>query len=1197
MRIFMGGTPEALSRQACELLKAPSEPCGAGASVESALAMLSAERDPVVVCPNAAVRTWLQNALTREDGVLAGLKWLHPSELLRQLLQGDIDSDLLGERAVWVLYDQLRAMRPYVTHPRLRTLGGYSEKDLFGFARRVKDALASYAAYRPEWVAAWLNGKDPKDEITDHRDYAWQRDLFRALRARGFSGLDTIRRAAEGGFSITEEWRGRRVLVFMPETMPPLLERGLRALETAGAQVSLFALAVNEAPDGLFEVKATKTRRDLLKRFKTMGNIETLPAKPREEGVLPPHAKTDNLERIRAAFSGTAPEAPASESGAGAFDYDESLAVVCSTDLVRSVETFADRLELLFKADPTLKPHDVMLLFPRPAEGASAVRAVFDRRRAAVGGSASLIPYRNYAEGEATGVETAMLEALRLVSEKCTFQRWNAWFSSPALLDALRLTRKDAETARAWLARAGFVFGIDRAHLAARMKGVAEPEDSGTLECALGRLACGAIFSEGRRSPFADGTLPLRADDVDFDVPPVHARQDLLEKLVGIGAFLSTLSRETERREGDFASSWQPLLVDAAQTLFGASSSDTLREELARWKRLLERLAFDLRETSRRTGDASKVVVKRDVVLAALGVRTKARGAASRPADVVTVGGLRELCTVPARVVAVFGLDANCGLPVSRARPEFDLLAFSIERGARPGDPDPEAEDWTVFGLLLENARDVLHLAYERRNDTTGKPVDDPSPAVSDLLRYSASVLGVCRQTGERGIPVVVESPSSADPTAFRSGLSPAGEVLGILGRVPLRSWRALDAALCEALKKSANAVSKGKADGALRVADALPAAFTDGYARSENGAYDLSAVLRWFARPVAELRRALGIVRADASELSKTEESAFVIAAPSALLEAKLLQAYTRAIERGETRRQIEERLAADPQLGFGRLSAREAQTLCEGFERAADLVDQAQHALLAEGALTCALCAQWTWAGETVCMRFPRVWMTPEKLVLVRERLSAADDAKSNAAALDVFEAAALLAALRTGALAIEPDRERSVEDTEALRSRLAALSAAAPEASPKRPGPFVELVLVARESGQWAAETHAVTLGAKTRSEDWTVAPPEALLEALFRAFLAARRVPALHVFDAYVSEKIPPEFTPAAQFLASLAPELEVDERVRLSKDARERFIALNKALLAKKMTAKSRSAALEQLLQFESSARTFNGENA
>lgn len=154
MRIFMGGTPETLSRQACELLKAPSEPCGAGASVESALAMLSAEQDPVVVCPNATVRTWLQNALTREDGVLAGLKWLHPSELLRQLLQGDIDSDLLGERAVWVLYDQLRAMRPYVTHPRLRTLGGYSEKDLFGFARRVKDALASYAAYRPEWVAA-----------------------------------------------------------------------------------------------------------------------------------------------------------------------------------------------------------------------------------------------------------------------------------------------------------------------------------------------------------------------------------------------------------------------------------------------------------------------------------------------------------------------------------------------------------------------------------------------------------------------------------------------------------------------------------------------------------------------------------------------------------------------------------------------------------------------------------------------------------------------------------------------------------------------------------------------------------------------------------------------------------------------------------------------------------------------------------
>lgn len=1199
MRIFMGPTPETLMRRASELLKAPIVSEGeAGERLENVLAMLSSERDPVIVCPNAAVRTWLQNALTREDGVIAGLKWSHPSELMRQLMHGDVGTDFLGERAVWVIYDLLREMRTNITQPRLHALENLSEKELFGFARRVKDAFASYSAYRPEWVAAWLSGEDPQDEVTAHRDYAWQRELFRALRDRGFSGLDTVERAAKGLFPIGQAWCGRRVFVFMPESVPPLLERGLRALDAAGAELAVFMLTVNVEPQGLFEVKATKTRREILARLKGMGKVEELPSSTRKEeaSATRARARPSNLERMRAAFSGLNHPASNTLHDSNEFDYDESLTVVRTPDLVRSVETFVDRLELLFKADPTLKPHDVMLLFPRVADGASAVRAVFERRRTMKDGvTALLMPYRNPVDRKGTGVTSAMLEALRLVSEKCTAQQWNAWFSSPSILNALGLTRADATIAQAWLARAGFVFGIDRTHLASRMMGVVTPDDSGTLERALQRLACGAVFSDGRRSPFLDGTLPIRANDIDFDVPAVSDRADLLEKLVGLGAFFSTLAHETERREGEFASSWQPVLVDAAETLVGTSVAPALREELQRWKRLLERMAGELRETPRRTGDASKVVVNRDVVLSALGTMTTSGGSTSRPADEVTVGGLRELCMVPARVIAVFGLDAACGFPATSSRPEFDLLTSSLERGARPGDPDSEAEDWASVGLLLENARDVLHLAYERRNDTTGRPIDDPSPAVSDLLRYAATVLGVCRQTGERGLPVVTEVPSNADPAAFRSGFSLSGQVK-VGNASPLRSWRSLDAVLCEALK-CAGAVSRVEGADALRTADTLPSGYADAYGRLEDGAFDMRAVLRWFARPATELRRTLGLSRANASDLALEEKSAFVAAGLTPLLIAKLMDAYNKSIERGETRAQIEAQLAADPQLGLERLRAREAKVLCDGFEHATGLVARIERKLSAEGAIACALEARWTWGGKVVRMHFARVWVTTERLFLVRQRLSMAASAKNNAATGDVFEAAALLGALRTGALSIVPDRERSVEASEKLRLWLAKLSAAAPEASPKNPGPFVELILVARESSEWVAKPMIVTLGPKGKPDEWSVAPPEALLEALFRAFQAARCVPALHVFDAYVDPNTPENLTQASQLLASLVPELEDDERVRLMKSARERFLALNKAFLAARSAAKARSAALELLRQFESTARNLIGELA
>jgi exodeoxyribonuclease V gamma subunit len=704
MAVITGDAPEALlSRMEQDLASAPLPPL----------------EDECIVVQSLGMDRWVRQQFARRQGCAASLAMPFPAAFCRRLastLQRDthfatgdgmsidarFEEQALNWRVFALLGDAHFLAKP--AHGPLREfLAGATDAKRFGLARRIAERFDEYRLYRPDLLLTWEADDDP-GEPTVHE--AWQASLWRTLLngerpahfARWF--LQTITRLEQ----ITEAPAGlpQRVSVFGVSTLPPLFVRLLCAVARF-VPVRFYVLLPQEQG-----WEAGRPRHPL---FETFGGSsrelvqQLLAAAP---DAVVEHVATEPQNGDGCSLLQQLQQSVREGEGRPLVlaEDDRSLTVqVCHSPL-RELEVLRDQLLDAFAADPSLRPHDVLVMAPDVELYAPMAEAIFGSARARHDEERPRIPYRVADRTLARESEPAVAlgALLQLVSSRLGASEVLELLAQPLVRRAAGIAPAQMDQITRWIEDAAIRWGHD-ARSRAELHGVpAFAENS--WRTGLDRLLAG--YAAGRTESLVNGVLPLAGDLV--------GDSDLLGRFVEwVEALVTWLDVLREQRA---LAAWPATLQQALDWLVLADDADE-RASVDRVRRDLERLpAHD-------TDQPVSFEVVREWVSNTLAADEQASGFLTGG---LTLCAMKPMRAIPHRIIAMLGLDDRA-YPRRLRRPAFDLLGSN----PRPGDRDARADDRQLVLDTLMSAGDRLVLSYVGRSQANNSEIA-PSVVVAELL-------------------------------------------------------------------------------------------------------------------------------------------------------------------------------------------------------------------------------------------------------------------------------------------------------------------------------------------------------------------------------------------------------------------------------------------------------------------------------
>ena len=665
-----------------------------------------------IVVQSRGTERWIRHELARRHGCAAGLRFPFAASLFRSIADPGTasasvadastsrDDDAFGRDALtWRIFDLLddglcdhagfETILAFVTEPH-----GRDTRKMLGLARTLASRYTEYQLYRPDVLEKW-----EREQSSD-----WQATLWRCICASNAADCHAgaqYRQAVEVLKVATTRPRDlpSRLSIFGVNTLPPIY-------------VELLHAVAKHIPVRVYlQAPPRSTWRDTPRNplFATFGGVvrdfvELLESQaPTNEPVRweEHHGDADSTEpgilaRLQADVrcgvergpdSGLAPRIPLA-----ADPRDESLSLHRCHSPMREMEVLRDQLLAAFAADPTLRPHDVLLLVPEVATYAPFVDAVFGV------GELELpkIPYRiaDRAVGQESRLADAALRIMRLVGARWTTAEIVELLDLPPVRRAAGIPDDGAARVLPWIEETRIRWGRDGAMR--REQFDLPPVEANSWRAGMDRLLMG--YATGRTSDFVADVLPYAGDTIG-DPATLGAFAHFLERL------FDTLS---EWRSPRTLGAWSEELRAAFTALLQAEDDDEERELDVVLGAVGELATMDL------GGDAGRVVelpVVRDWLEERLGAALTSAGFL---AGGMTVAALRAMRVVPHRIVAIAGLD-DPSFPRSQQRAAFDLIA--TER--RLGDRDRRADDRQAFLDTLLATGERLILSYVARSAQT----------------------------------------------------------------------------------------------------------------------------------------------------------------------------------------------------------------------------------------------------------------------------------------------------------------------------------------------------------------------------------------------------------------------------------------------------------------------------------------------
>ncbi|MBL8751622.1 MAG: exodeoxyribonuclease V subunit gamma [Planctomycetes bacterium] len=704
-----------------------------------------------VLVPAQGLARWVQLRLAEHFGIVAGLRLPFPGAFLQDLCRHAEPgaSDLFNRDVMlWRLW---RVLGSAVHRDELGAAASYFADDPTGtkrlqLSRRLAGCFDDYQLYRDDVLLAFARGDSGKD----HGPHGpWQANLWRALLADAgvlTANGDTKKRGRGKADKGTGPWlfpelaAGARpapvaTSAHRLERLRTLLADPARARAALPPRLSVFGAGTlppafvrllqqiaAHVPVTLYVPQPTPHYFGDMRRANATSLLAALGDESREfaETLLDLEEGSPPLTRVEADQPDEPPPATLlacvqqdivqlRDRGDGdRFPLradDASLRVHDCHSPQRELEVVRDQILGAFADDPSLQPHEVLVLVPDVDRYAPYAHAVF-------GPVADHLPFHVADRSPARDLPLckALLEVLDLATSRLVAFDVLHLLEEPSVRRRFGLFATDLPALRHLCRRSGIRWGQDGASREAR-HGVPAFEANSWRQ-GLDRLLLGAATGPG--------------DDLFGDLlPSADTTEGRLPLLARFLHFADTLFDElASLREPRSLAGHAQRIDDLVATMFAPEGGD---EELAVSQ--LHAATASLRATAAAAQHEEPVslTVLRDWLLEALAQRTGARGFL---AGAVTVAAMLPMRTVPARWLFVCGLD-DASFPRRDVVVPFDLIAHSHRRG----DRSRRLDDRQMFLDVLLAARDRLHLTFVGRSAKDDSPCA-PSVVLAELLEH-----------------------------------------------------------------------------------------------------------------------------------------------------------------------------------------------------------------------------------------------------------------------------------------------------------------------------------------------------------------------------------------------------------------------------------------------------------------------------
>jgi exodeoxyribonuclease V gamma subunit len=713
-----------------------------------------------IIVPNAGVRAWLMQQLSTQlgarpgntDGVVANINMGYLGTLYSFLSDAPVEADPWSiDHLTMAVLQCINGNVAYVD--QVERHGG-----ALLAARAIADTFDTYHAHRPTMIDAWEQGKaELAPELGEHnaddewlivrhplevRDM-WQFTLWQEVRAL----IGTPSPPAQLHVAL------QQLALLAPAHAPSkLLIAGLQSVSVRHLQV-LRALS-QHVPIEMVLVHPSPALAE-----HHLQNI--VPLVPRTDGTLPVRPTTalvpegiDSLIATWLRASGEVQEILATQGlvpqhlpvaantpasllqavqhavryqpliAATSVPNNGSIQVYRAHNLARQVEILHDALLHEFTSNPTLQPHEIVVLCADMQAAAPLLQAQFDRDVTMSDGTTRRIPLvvadrglREVSDG--AGLLSGLLTAVQSRMSRTDILRL---VSLPEILRTVGVSPDALRTWDLFLVRAGLAWGLndEQRH---RQGMSAELAHARTWHSALQQTLLGACLPDQNPTEELGGVVPL----TDIDTASLSD----ISALVHLVAQLSEFEAHTAVAQS--INSWCELVESVLVSLCG-DSADLLADPMAVLHRVAASSVLSVASGTTTTINipvsfAEFAAIVSDLVSSVPGRQPLRTGA-------VTATSFVPLQGVPFKVVCLLGVDDGT-LPTGEAEGD-DLVA----RQRFIGDPDSRIDTRRVILDALLAASDTFMVLCNGRSDRNNTPIPYVTP-LAELVDMFIRVEGM----------------------------------------------------------------------------------------------------------------------------------------------------------------------------------------------------------------------------------------------------------------------------------------------------------------------------------------------------------------------------------------------------------------------------------------------------------------------
>ncbi len=699
-----------------------------------------------ILVPSTALARWLNFQLADGLGIAAQMHFAFPAAYAWQLFARvlpDVAAKNPFDRETmqWHLLRLLGDSRATQIRHYLENDDGTRRYEL---ARQVAGLFDRYLVERPDWLAAWTQGR----RAGLGRDEDWQAELWRML----LTVLPPV--AAEhprerflAALAADPKLRERlpaRLSLFCVEAMPEVYWQVFVAL-SSWTELHVFVLTpcreywgdlerlrkrlrlAIERPEAALLIDVGHPLLASLGRARQAAVVRlaeaaaTLPSCEEEDFVEPPASLLGTLQRDILELTSSVAAA------------DHTLQIHACHGAQREAEVLHDRLLDLFEKLPDLQPADILILTPDVEAYGPIVAAVLDNAPAARRLPCTLAD-RPLA---AMPLWRALRRLCVVAASDFDAESVLALLEEPALQRTFGIGAESLARLRDWIVAAGIRWGIDGAAKARRGLPL---DDDFTWRSGLHRLLLGVAMPDTEERLW-QGMLPVSGIEGEG--------ADLLGRFV---QFVETLFElQLTLGSGKTAPEWATWLLETFERFL--TSDETEQGQAQRLRDALRRFGETAQAAQCMTRLPLTVVLRELDRLLAAGTPAQAFHAGS-----VTIAALQPGRPVAARVICLVGMNDG-SWPRPRTTPAFDLLATH----PRATDRNQRGEERYAFLEMLLCARDAMVITYTGRDPRSNLALP-PAPPLAELIDVIATMTGCCADE------VVVEHPLQPFSASYFTG-------------------------------------------------------------------------------------------------------------------------------------------------------------------------------------------------------------------------------------------------------------------------------------------------------------------------------------------------------------------------------------------------------------------------------------------